>query len=64
MGAHIIDNSVTFGHQASDRRSLCHLTVTATQITPKRSYLYLKLVEAEKADAVQQRIQVVHEPSP
>jgi hypothetical protein len=64
MVAHIIDNCVTLSHQASDRRGMSHLPMIAAQISPKRSNMDLKLVKSEKADAVQQCIQVVHEPAP
>jgi hypothetical protein len=64
MVAHIIDNCITLRHQASDRRGVRYFAVIAAQINPKRSNMHLKLVEAEKADAVQQCIQVVREPTP
>ena len=64
MVAHIIYNCVTLRHQASDRRGMSYLAMIAAQISPKRSNMNLKLVKSQEADAVQQCIQVVHEPAP
>ena len=61
---HIVHNGICLGHQAGDCGRMHNFTVRALQTGPERPYVHLELVKAERADAVEQRIEVVLEPGP